>query len=402
MKKIKDEIKIERVVPDVKNGLSSVQVENLIKAGKTNKIIKKTSKPYWKIILSNIFTFFNILCFLVCGVLISINSWTNILFIFIFLANLFIGIIQECRSKYIVDRISLITAPKANVIRDGKMQEIPVENVVLDDIIKFSSGSQIMADCILMEGSVEVNENLLTGESNSVKKVVGDVLYSGSYVVLGECLARADKIGEESYVSTLIKKAKNMKHAQSEILRTLNKVIKIIAIVILPLAVLTFIDYSVIGKSDTISSIEYTSGSMLGMIPAGMFLLTSVALAVGVMKLAKKRTLVQDLYSIEMLARTDILCLDKTGTLTDGKMKFNKLVTVGKVSENEVAKILLITSSTSYFYHSPNQLKDSLESFIGSTSSHLANCISKEYVADGRNALTDLFGPHFVKRLCSS
>ena len=340
MKKIKDEIKIERVVPDVKNGLSSVQVENLIKAGKTNKIIKKTSKPYWKIILSNIFTFFNILCFLVCGVLISINSWTNILFIFIFLANLFIGIIQECRSKYIVDRISLITAPKANVIRDGKMQEVPVENVVLDDIIKFSSGSQIMADCILMEGSVEVNENLLTGESNSVKKVVGDVLYSGSYVVLGECLARADKIGEESYVSTLIKKAKNMKHAQSEILRTLNKVIKIIAIVILPLAVLTFIDYSVIGKSDTISSIEYTSGSMLGMIPAGMFLLTSVALAVGVMKLAKKRTLVQDLYSIEMLARTDILCLDKTGTLTDGKMKFNKLVTVGKVSENEVAKIL--------------------------------------------------------------
>lgn len=333
-------VEVERYSPTVKEGLSDNQVQERIKQGKVNKLLTKTSKSYFQIVLSNTFTFFNMLCFIICGVLISIGSWTNILFIFIFLANLFIGIIQECKSKHTVDKISLLTSPKAIVIRDGKRIEIPVEQIVLDDIVVFSAGSQISADCILLEGNVEVNENLLTGESDSIKKESGATLYSGSYVVSGECFARADKIGEESYMTTLIKKAKHVKKSRSEIFDTLNKIIKFIGIIIIPLAVFTFLDHYVWGNDTLYKSIEYTSGSMLGMIPAGMFLLTSVALAVGVIKLASKRTLVQDLYSIEMLARTDILCLDKTGTLTDGNMKFNTLLLQNKYTKEQVTQIL--------------------------------------------------------------
>lgn len=335
-----NKVEVERYSPTVKDGLTESQVQERIKQGKVNKLLAKTSKSYLQIVLSNTFTFFNMLCFIICGVLISIGSWTNILFIFIFLANLFIGIIQECKSKHTVDKISLLTSPKATVVRNGKRIDIPVEQIVLDDIVVFGAGSQISADCILLEGNVEVNENLLTGESDSIKKQAGATLYSGSYVVSGECFARADKIGEDSYMTTLIKKAKHVKKSRSEIFDTLNKIIKFIGIIIIPLAVFTFLDHYVWGTETLYKSIEYTSGSMLGMIPAGMFLLTSVALAVGVIKLASKRTLVQDLYSIEMLARTDILCLDKTGTLTDGNMKFNTLLLQNKYTKENVTDIL--------------------------------------------------------------
>lgn len=339
MKK-KENIEVERIHTKIDTGLTANQVEMRIKQGKTNKQLTKTSKSYLQIVLTNTFTFFNMLCFIICGILISIGSYTNILFIFIFLANLFIGIIQECKSKHTVDKISLLTSPKAVVIRDGVKKEIAVDDIVLDDIVVFTAGSQISADCILLDGNVEVNENLLTGESDSVKKEIGSQLYSGSYVVSGECYARADKIGEDCYMTTLIKKAKNVKKSRSEIFDTLNKIIKFIGIIIIPLAVFTFLDHYVWGNDSLIKSIEYTSGSMLGMIPAGMFLLTSVALAVGVIKLASKRTLVQDLYSIEMLARIDVLCLDKTGTLTDGKMKFNTLIVQNGNKEKKVENIL--------------------------------------------------------------
>lgn len=362
--KNKEIVEIERINADIGTGLTNAQVEMRITEGKTNKQQTKTSKSYLQIILSNTFTFFNLLCFIICGGLIAIGSWTNILFIFIFLANLLIGIIQECRSKHTVDKISLLTSPKAVVVRDGERQEIAVEDIVLDDIIIFSAGSQISADCVLLDGNVEVNEDLLTGESNSVKKEIGSTLYSGSYVVSGECYARADKIGADSYMTTLIKKAKNVKKSKSEIFDTLNKIIKVIGIIIIPMAILTFCDHYVWGDDSLQKSIEYTSGSMLGMIPAGMFLLTSVALAVGVIKLASKRTLVQDLYSIEMLARTDILCLDKTGTLTDGKMKFNTLVLQNDNKREDVADIL---SKYMYCLKNTNFTSDAIINEFGKT-----------------------------------
>jgi cation-transporting ATPase E len=266
------------------------------------------------------------LCFVVAGALISVGAWTNLVFMVVIIANMVIGIFQEIKAKKTIEKISLVTEPTAVVIRNGKQEEIPVSEIVLDDIIVFTLGKQISADCIVVDGEVEVNESLLTGESVAIKKVVGDTLLSGSFIVSGKCLAKADKVGSESYTAQLAVKAKQYKKAKSELLNSLNLIIKIIGIIIIPLAIFTFYNNYTQPGSNLTGTITKTAGSIVGMIPAGMFLLTSLALAVGVIKLAKKRTLVQDLYSIEMLARTDVLCLDKTGTITDGTMKVNSVI----------------------------------------------------------------------------
>lgn len=331
--------KVPRFEIDLKNGLSQEQVDQRMSENLHNKVENKNVKTYRKIFFTNIVTFFNLLVFAVAAALIAVGAWTNLFFLVITLCNTVIGIIQEIRAKITIEKISLVSAPTATVLREGYKRDIPVDDVVLDDIIYFSTGRQICADCKVVEGEVEVNESLLTGESVAVKKRKGDFLYSGSFISSGKCTAVVERVGEFSYTAKLSAKAKEYKKPKSELLKSLNTIIRCIGIIIIPLAILMFYNNS--AESLHISEVvKKTAGSIIGMIPAGMFLLTSVALAVGVVKLAKKRTLVQDLYSIEMLARADVLCLDKTGTITDGSMKVNSVIQIAPSLKHTVNDIM--------------------------------------------------------------
>ncbi|MBQ7351743.1 MAG: HAD-IC family P-type ATPase [Clostridia bacterium] len=324
----KETVVINRFDPSIKTGLSHGQVEQRIAEGLTNVTNNKNTKTYRSIILGNVFTFFNLLSFLVAGALIAVGSWKDCFFLLIVLCNMGIGIIQEIKAKKTIEKISLVSTPMAMVVRDKIETKINVSDVVLDDIIILQTGKQICADCIVVEGSIEVNESLLTGESVAVKKSKGDILYSGSFVVGGKCYAKVDKVGNDTYTSKLASQAKQYQKPKSELMGTLNIVIAMIGVIIVPIGILMFLNNYKLLDYDVVSTVEKTAGSIIGMIPAGMFLLTSMALAVGVIKLVKKRTLVQDLYSIEMLARTDVLCLDKTGTITDGTMKVSNVIQI--------------------------------------------------------------------------
>ncbi len=330
---------IVRYNPSYKTGLNENEVNSRVADKLTNAVENKNTKTYAQIFLSNIFTFFNILCITVAVALIVAKAPIKyLMFMVPFTCNLVIGIVQEIRAKITIEKISLMVTPSATVVRDKTEKEIPVEQLVLDDIVVFSSGKQIGADCVVVDGEVEVNESLLTGESVAIKKKKGAVLYSGSFVVSGKCYARVDKVGNDSYTAKLSAKAKRYQKPKSELMNTLNTIMKVIGVAIIPLTILTFLD--VLHNASYTEAVFYTAGSTVGMIPAGMFLLTSMALAVGVIKLARKRTLVQDLYSIEMLARTDVLCLDKTGTITDGTMKVFSVIQVDNTFNKNIADIM--------------------------------------------------------------
>lgn len=313
-----------------KDGLTLFQVQSRKEQKLVNTKEVKTSKSYLSIIIKNVFTLFNMLWFAIAFILIYIGAYEELFFMIIIILNLLIGIIQEIKAKLTVEKLSLLTAPVATVKREGKEYNIPVTSVVLDDIIKLNMGKEICCDSIIVSGNVEVNESMLTGESVPVKKTEGDNLFAGSFVTSGSCTARVDKVGSENYVQKLAKKAKKLKEPKSELLKSLRLLINIIAILILPLTAITVYRNYNIFDGVIYRTITKSAGAVVGMIPSGMFLLTSVALAVGVVRLAKKRTLVQDLYCIEMLARTTTLCLDKTGTITDGTMDVVKEITLNQ------------------------------------------------------------------------
>lgn len=322
-----------RFDPSCENGLTSEQVSMRMQDGLNNVTPKKGERTYFGIICGNVFTFFNVLTFIVAGALIWAGaSLSQLFFLVIIIANILIGIIQEVRSKRIVDKLKLITAPVATVIRDGQKSVTAVSDLVLDDIVQLETGKQICADCIIAEGECEVNESIITGESVAVRKGKGDLLYSGSYISSGRCFARVDKIGSENYVETLAAGAKKYQKPKSELKNSIMLFIKVVTVFIIPLSILMIVGSLVRSDNpfpmveDVQRTIMSTSGAIIGMIPAGMFLLTSLALAIGVIRLAKKNALVQDLYCIEMLARVDVLCLDKTGTLTDGTMKVSEMI----------------------------------------------------------------------------
>ena len=316
---------------DFEVGLNKNQVQERVKNGFANNLITKTSKSYFKIFFDNICTWFNFVCFLMASLLISVGSFQNLTFVIIFLANLLIGLIQEFRAKKVVDNITVLNKSKIKVLRNGKKISIDKNNVVKDDIIFFETGEQICADCVVIDGKVEVNESMLTGESKPIKKLSNASLLCGSFVVSGSCKAQVINVGKSTYSATLVKKARELKDNQSEILKTLNFIIKTVGIIMIPLGLLTFFDaYNGSNFSEAIVTI---SGSIIGMMPVGIFLLTSVSLVVSVMKLARKKTLVQELYSIEMLARTNVLCLDKTGTITDGTMSVTGVLAINNIYE---------------------------------------------------------------------
>lgn len=313
----------ERFSPSIGEGLSLVQVKSRTDAGLTNSTSKKYSKSYLSIFAGNIFTVFNLLGLIVFIALLCVGAGLfDFVFVLVYIANLSIGIIQEIRAKKCIEKLSLVTQKSVKVIREGQEIEISPTNIVLDDIIRLGIGNQIPADCIVEEGTIEVNESLLTGESVPIKKTVGDTLFAGSFIVAGHCFARADKVGKENYVEQLSAKAKKYRKPRSELMGSLKFFIKTIALIIVPMAAAYMIKSTLILKGSIPEAVRHTSTVVIGMIPSGMFLLTSLALAVGIIKLAKQNTLVQDLYSLEMLARVDTICFDKTGTITDGKMTF--------------------------------------------------------------------------------
>jgi len=338
--KSKDEIVVERYNPEVEKGLTTDEVELRQMAGLANITDTGSSKSIPKIITANIFTFFNFLNFGIAGWLITVGaSISNLFFMGVITANITIGIIQEIRAKKTIDKLSLLSAPTAIVIRDADEFEIAIHDVVIDDILFLSSGKQIPADAVIRSGQIEVNESLLTGESDAIIKKKGDTLYSGSFVVSGSCFSQVTAVGKDIYIQKLTNQAKRYKKPQSDLLGSLKIIIRTVGGLILPMAATLFYLMWVgtewapgLTIADKFASPEYkaivisTAGAMIGMIPSGLFLLTSMALAVGVIRLAQNNTLVQELYCIEMLARVDTLCLDKTGTITDGTMTVKSII----------------------------------------------------------------------------
>lgn len=363
--------KVDRFSPKLNKGLTAEQVETRFKQFLFNDTNKKYSRSYASIFVGNICTFFNLLCLFAAIALLIANTqgFSNYLVIVITTANVAIGIIQEIRSKLSIDKLSILAKNTVKVIRDGETVEIPVQEIVLDDVIILDLGNQVPADLILAEGSVEVNESLLTGESIAIKKQVGDTLYAGSYIASGSGKFRVEKVGKETYLEKLTSKAKKYKRPNSELMNSTKLIIKCVSILIIPIAIGTFIttykfinnvDPDVYVLQDEIFkkvveaggginpsvnyAIQRTCTVVIGMIPSGMLLLTSIALAVGIMRLAKSNTLVQDMYSLEMLARVNVLCLDKTGTITDGRMRVNDTIilnTIGDLSLNDIMGSML-------------------------------------------------------------
>lgn len=312
--------RVKRVRTDASLGLTDDQVHERINKGQTNLTPNRNVKTYKRIFFENTFTFFNLLCLAVAISLICVGAWSNCLFMAIIIINTAIGIIQEIRAKKTIEKLSLLTAPAVKVIRSGVEQTITTDEVVIDDIVVLSNGKQVVADGTIVEGSVEVNESMLTGESLPIKKKVGDTILAGSFIVSGNCKCRVEKVGENNYIQQLSAKAKQYRRPKSELFNSLKGIIKVIGIIIIPIAILMIINnYS--ATNNITKTVTQTAGSIIGMIPSGMFLLCSVTLTVSVIKLSRRQALVQDLYCVEMLARVNVLCLDKTGTITDGTMK---------------------------------------------------------------------------------
>lgn len=322
---------LERKEADAHQGLSKAKVDDRVARDAVNHAVGSASKSQKEIICSNIFTYFNLLFFIIAVMLIAVGSFRDLTFLPVIIANTAIGIFQELRSKKVLDDLTILNAPKNTVVRDGQEQVIAAEELVLDDIIILSAGNQIPADAIVLEGEVLVNEALLTGESDQITKKKGDELLSGSFIVSGECRARIDKVGSDSYIAKLTLEAKEMKDGEvSEMIRALDRLVKIVGIIIIPIGIILFSQQHFINETPIRESVTATVAAIIGMIPEGLYLLASVALAVSVMRLASQKVLVHNMKCIETLARVDVLCVDKTGTITDNTMTVKKVLPLRK------------------------------------------------------------------------
>ncbi|MDO5559835.1 MAG: cation-translocating P-type ATPase [Oscillospiraceae bacterium] len=314
--------KITRSHTDPKTGLTSAQAEERVLFGQDNVITVSSSKSVKGIIVDNVCTYFNLVFTIIAVLLILVGSFRNLTFYGVVITNTCIGIIQELRSKRIIDQLQVLNAPEATVVRDGKEHSVPVHSLVLDDIVVFASGNQICADAVVVSGRVQVNESLITGEPDEITKEAGDSLLSGSYIVSGSCSAQLTQVGSDSYISRLTIAAKASRNGeQSEMIRSLNRLVIIIGFLIIPIGILLFCQQYFILENSFRVSIVGMVAAILGMIPEGLYLLASIALVVSVIRLAKKKVLVNDMKCIESLARVDMLCVDKTGTITENSME---------------------------------------------------------------------------------
>lgn len=340
-KALKTTDEIVRYNPDCNSGLSIDQINQRKKDNLVNNDTTVPTKTIPRIFFENIVTLFNILNILLAIAILCVGSYKNLLFIGVIICNTLIGTFQEIRAKKAVDKLSLISSTKVNVVRNSKIEHIPIKELVLDDIVYLKNGNQIVSDCIVVDGKCEVNESLLTGESDPITKKKGDMLLSSSFIVSGSCKAKIEHIGNQNYAAKISNDAKYIKKVNSEIMYTLNLIIKIISFIIIPLGIMLFYKQFNIVESNTYqNAVVHTVAALIGMIPEGLILLTSTVLAVGVIRLSKQKVLVQELYCIETLARVDTLCLDKTGTITDGNMEVINTVEIDKSFSHKINEIM--------------------------------------------------------------
>lgn len=359
--------KIKVFVADPEVGLSSSQVSQRISSGWVNSSVEPPTKTTGQIITSNLFTYFNLVFFLLAACVIAVGSWRNLMFMPVVLANIFIGIVQELRSKRTLDKLTLLTSPKGVVIRDGEKRTINTEEMVRDDIVIFAAGNQIFADAEVVSGTCHVNEALITGEADEIKKSPGDKLLSGSFVISGSCRARLTRVGADSYAAKLTLEAKKTKkQIQSEMMRSLSQLVKWIGLILIPFGVVLCIkEISWLGRSVE-DGVVSTVGALVGMIPEGLYLLTSLALAAGIIRLAQRKTLVHELGCIETLARVDTLCVDKTGTITENKMIVEDLSLLCEDRFNE-DDIRMIMSDYVFAMQADNDTMVALKKYFSGT-----------------------------------
>lgn len=311
--------------PSHLSGLTSEQVRSKKENGKQNIQPEKVTKSTSQILKDNICTLFNLFNVLIAIALAFVGAWSNLLFILIIALNTLIGIVQELHAKKLVEKLSLLSAPTAKVIRDGKASEIPVQELVEEDVVALESGKQVCSDSVILAGEVEVNESLLTGESDPAPKSVGDHLLSGSFIISGKCKACVEHVGAENYAAKIACEAKRLRGVHSELLSSMRKVTRFTGFLIPPLGILLFLEAFFLRGDMLNHAVVTTAAGLLGMLPKGLVLLISISLAVGIISLSKKKVLVQELFALETLAHVDTLCLDKTGTLTQGKMQVEKI-----------------------------------------------------------------------------
>ena len=325
-------------------GLTSFEVEERIRQGKINKNIDETDRPVWEIVKRNTFTFFNLI-FAVIAILISlVQAWNQLIFLPIIVINTIVGIYQEIKAKRYLDQMTLLHAPQSTVIRNGKQEKIASDDLVEEDIIILKTGNQIVADARIVEGSIFVNESLLTGEADEIEKNVDNKLLSGSFVVSGEAKVILEKVGKDSYISKLTEQAKLVDHGEdSEMLRALNKLLKWVSFIILPIAVILFTQNYFVNHNTLQTSVVAMVAAVIGMIPEGLYLLTTIALTLSSVKLARNQVLLHNMKSIESLARVDVLCVDKTGTITEPRMSVEQ-VFVSPSSNISEAKFMSLLS----------------------------------------------------------
>ena len=317
-------------------GLTEAEVKAAILNGDINNAELTKTKSYQQIFKDNIFTLFNLINFILALLIFSTGSYRNMLFMGVVFSNMFIGIYQEIKAKRTLDRISLIVSSKVKVIRNYIEQDININEVVLNDLMILKSGDQIVSDAVVIDGSIETDESLLTGESHTIKKNINDELFSGSFVCSGLAIARVNRVGNNNYAAKITKNARKYSKYPSEIRDTLDKIIQYIGIVIIPLGLALFCKQYFLMNNDLTTTILNVAAALIGMIPEGLVILTSIALAVGVIHLSKHKTLVQELYCIETLARVDVLCLDKTGTITEGIMVCEKYEPINNCDEKYI------------------------------------------------------------------
>ena len=318
---------IERVSVSYEEGLNDILVQERIEKGWNNRAVESPEKTNKQIVKENVFTYFNLIFLVLSILLIIAGSYRNLTFLPIIIANTLIGIIQEIRAKNVLSKMNMLHTPCVNVIRNGQRRRISSEELVIDDIVMFSAGNQICADAEIVHGEVRVNEALLTGESDEIVKTVGNRLMSGSVVSSGECYARLILVGEDSYISKLTMEAKRINYKeQSEMIASINKLVLFVGIAIIPIGIALFIQSYLYQNAGFSESIVSMVAAIIGMIPEGLYLLTTIAMAVSAVKLAQNQVLLHDMRSIETLARVNVLCVDKTGTITKNEMKVCKLI----------------------------------------------------------------------------
>lgn len=357
-----------------KTGLTREQVRKARLAGQANIAVKPPSKSIKKIIATNTFTYFNFVFLIIAIILISVQSWRDITFLPIIIANTLIGIVQEIRAKLTLDRLNILNAPTASVIREGKESKISAEWLVLNDVVVFRAGNQIPADAKVLSGEVSVNEALLTGEADEIKKKAGDSLMSGSFIVSGECRAQLTAVGADSYISKLTLQAKKIKtKEQSEIIRSLNRIVTIAGIAIIPIGGFLFVQRYFFEQAGAQAAVQSAVAAVIGMIPEGLFLLSSVALAISSMKLAQKKVLLHDMKSIETLARVDVLCVDKTGTITDNSMLVADYFPLDKSSRGKIFEVM---SDFAAAQSADNATMEAIKAYFDKPSDRKAQTIS--------------------------